>query len=82
MIGSRAGTAGGFLVGLLPGIVLGVILGKIGESNFVKTMQMLDYDPVGFAARPISALLLGLAVLTLIFSLRQSIQGSTKNKPA
>lgn len=60
----------------MPGIVLGVILGKIGESNFVKTMQMLDYDPADLAARPISALLLGLAFLTLLFSIRQSIKSS------
>jgi putative tricarboxylic transport membrane protein len=68
----------------MPGIVLGVILGKIGESNFVKSMQMLDYDPLGFATRPISALLLGLAALTLAFSIRQSITSrrTTKNESA
>ena len=54
----------------MPGIVLGAILGKIGESNFVKSMQMLDYDPLGFAGRPVSLILLSLTVLTLVFSIR------------
>ena len=55
----------------MAGVVLGVILGKIGESNFIKSMQMLDYNPVGFIGRPISFVLLTLAVLTLLFSIRQ-----------
>jgi putative tricarboxylic transport membrane protein len=54
----------------MPGIVLGVILGKIGESNFVKTMQMLDYDPTGFLTRPVSLVFLVLTALTLVFSIR------------
>ena len=54
----------------MPGIVLGAILGKIGESNFVKSMQMLDYDPLGFTGRPVSLVLLSLMVLTLVFSFR------------
>ncbi|MBU2532195.1 MAG: tripartite tricarboxylate transporter permease, partial [Alphaproteobacteria bacterium] len=68
-----AGIAGYFLRRSgysMPGIVLGVILGSIGESNFVKTMQMLDYDPLGFLSRPVSMVLLALMVLTLYFSFR------------
>jgi TctA family transporter len=60
----------------MPGIVLGAILGKIGESNFVKTMQMLDYDPLGFLSRPVSMVLLGLMVITLGFSVRMLFKGN------
>ena len=66
----------------MPGIVLGVILGKIGESNFVKTMQMLDYDPIGFLARPVSMVLLVFTALTLVFSIRTLFAKSRGERPA
>ena len=50
----------------IPGLILGVILGKIGESAFVKTMQMFQYDVWVFIDRPIAATLLVLAAVTVV----------------
>lgn len=50
----------------IPGLILGVILGRLGESAFVKTMQMFQYDARVFLERPIAASLIALAVLTVI----------------
>lgn len=50
----------------IPGLILGVILGRLGESAFVKTMQMFQYDAWGFLERPIAATLIALAVLTAV----------------
>jgi putative tricarboxylic transport membrane protein len=50
------------------GIVLGLILGKIGESMFIKSMQMMDYDFLGFAERPIAAVLILAGVATMVAS--------------
>lgn len=51
------------------GVVLGVILGDLGEAAFVKSMQLMHYDVLGFFLRPISALLLIAGVGTIIFNL-------------
>ena len=51
------------------GIVLGLILGKLGESAFSKSMQLMDYSFAGFFDRPISAVLIIIAVLTIVSSL-------------
>jgi putative tricarboxylic transport membrane protein len=50
------------------GIVLGLILGKIGESMFIKSMQIMDYDFLGFAERPIAAVLIAAGVATMVAS--------------
>ena len=50
------------------GIVLGLILGKIGESMFIKSMQIMDYDFLGFAGRPIAAVLILAGVATMVAS--------------
>ena len=50
------------------GIVLGLILGKIGESMFIKSMQIMDYDFLGFAERPIAALLIAAGLATVVAS--------------
>lgn len=50
----------------IPGLILGVILGRLGESAFVKTMQIFQYDPWGFLDRPIAAVLLVLAAVTAV----------------
>ena len=51
MIGSRAGTAGGFLVGLLPGIVLGVLAVQIGPEGLADAVEahILPYAKEGMA---------------------------------
>jgi putative tricarboxylic transport membrane protein len=60
------------------GIVLGLILGKIGESMFVKSMQIMSYDFMGFFERPIAAALIlaGFAtiVATAVRHLRRPVQ--------
>lgn len=48
------------------GVVLGLVLGNLGESSFVKSMQLMDYNWLGFLERPISAVLL-LAGFATIF---------------
>lgn len=47
------------------GVILGLILGQIGESSFTKSMQMLDYNVLLLFTRPIAALLLAGALLTI-----------------
>jgi putative tricarboxylic transport membrane protein len=49
------------------GIVLGLILGKIGEAAFVKSMQIMHYNFLGFMERPIAAgfILFGLATIVV-----------------
>ena len=50
----------------MAGIVIGAILGKLGESAFVKSMQILDYNYFNFFERPICAVLLGLALASIL----------------
>lgn len=55
------------------GVILGVILGRIGESSFTKAMQMLDYNPLLMFTRPIAGVLIGAAILTIVWRLYQAI---------
>ena len=74
-----AGTVGYFLrtTGYsIPGLVLGLILGKIGEDNFVKTLQVIDYDPMGILDRPIAATLLLFSLIALIYGISRSMPWS------
>ncbi|MEZ5908924.1 MAG: tripartite tricarboxylate transporter permease [Hyphomicrobiaceae bacterium] len=57
----------------MAGVVLGLILGKIGESAWVKTMQMVDYSVIGLFQRPITAFLLVLAALSVVLSVRSEL---------
>ena len=50
-------------------VVLGVILGQLGESAFIKSMQLLDYNPLNFFTRPVSAMLLVLGIASLAYSI-------------
>ena len=58
----------------IPGIILGLILGRLGESAFVKSMQLMDYDIFGFAGRPIAAVLIALALLTVALNLYKAVR--------
>jgi putative tricarboxylic transport membrane protein len=58
----------------IAGIVLGLILGQLGESSFVKSMQLLSYDPLRLFTRPIAAVLLALAILTVAYNLYQALR--------
>ena len=62
------------------GIVLGLILGKLGESAFSKSMQLMDYNFLGFFGRPISAVLLLLGVATVVSSIVSEIRGKDLQK--
>ncbi|MGD1876574.1 MAG: tripartite tricarboxylate transporter permease [Kiloniellaceae bacterium] len=62
------------------GIVLGLILGELGESAFSKSMQLMDYDFLGFFSRPISAGLLLLGAFTIITSVISEIRGQPAPK--
>ncbi len=62
------------------GIVLGLILGKLGESAFSKSMQLMDYNFLGFFSRPISAGLLILGAAAIIFSIVSEIRGKGVQK--
>ena len=70
-----AGIAGYFLRRSgysVPGIILGVILGNLGEAAFVKSMQMMHYNWFGFFGRPVCAVLLAAALLTLFINVLKS----------
>ncbi|MSP68352.1 MAG: hypothetical protein EXQ96_09755 [Alphaproteobacteria bacterium] len=58
----------------MAGVVLGVILGDLGESAFVKSMQLLDYDLFAFFGRPICAILIVAGFVSLGFSLRRGLK--------
>ena len=58
----------------MAGVILGVILGDLGESAYVKALQMLEYDWFRFFQRPISAILLIFALLTLFLQLYKAFK--------
>ncbi|MCF8079374.1 MAG: tripartite tricarboxylate transporter permease [Desulfobacterales bacterium] len=51
----------------IPSLILGVILGSLGESFFVKSIQLMNFNWWGFLQSPISAVLIigGFAAVTL-----------------
>lgn len=51
------------------GIVLGLILGDIGEAAFVKSMQLMHYNFLGFFSRPIAAVLIVLGLVTIVLNI-------------
>jgi TctA family transporter len=62
--------------------VLGLILGQLGESSVAKSMQLLSYDPLRLFTRPIAAVLLTLAILTVAYNLYQAVRASPSRKEA
>ena len=56
------------------GLVLGLVLGEIGECSFAKSMQLMQYDWLGFFSRPIAATLIVLAVLTATASIVKALR--------
>jgi putative tricarboxylic transport membrane protein len=56
-------------------LVLGVILGPIAETNLRRAL-MTNEDWTLFFTRPISAVLLGLAVISIAFAIRYHIRQS------
>lgn len=62
------------------GIVLGLILDKLGESAFSKSMQLMDYNWLGFFERPIAAGLLVLGILAIVVSVIGEFRGTDTQK--
>ena len=58
----------------MAGVVLGLVLGSIGEASFVKSMQLMQYDFLGFFDRPYSAILLVAGMLTVLFGITREIR--------
>lgn len=64
------GIVGYFLVKMdfaMPPIILGVVLGSISETNFRRAMSLSDFNPLSFFQRPISAIFIILAVVSLFY---------------
>ncbi|SES42573.1 putative tricarboxylic transport membrane protein [Tranquillimonas rosea] len=61
-------------------VILGLILGSLTESNLRRGMVVFDGDWTQFLLRPISATLLGLAVLFLGFVLLQQRRDRRRDK--
>lgn len=59
------------------GIVLGLILGKLGESAFSKSMQLMDYNVLGFFDRPIAATLLVVGVVVIVTGVLSELRGES-----
>lgn len=64
----------------MPGIVLGLILGSIGESAFVKTVQIFHYDLWQLVDRPVALTLLLLATGSMCFGLLRSLRGRSRSE--
>ena len=47
-------------------LIIGVFLGPLVERGFVQSMVLLDGNPLGFFARPLSGTMLGLAILFIL----------------
>lgn len=62
------------------GVVLGLILGGIGEAAFAKSMQLMQYNALGFFQRPISGTLLALALLAVATSIFAELRGRPQPK--
>jgi putative tricarboxylic transport membrane protein len=62
----------------IPGIVLGLILGKLGEQNFAQAMQLVSYDFVVFATRPIVGVLLLAGVATILTNVYRALKDTRK----
>ena len=62
------------------GIVLGLILGDLGESAFAKSMQLMDFDPLGFFQRPIAAVLIVLGIVAIVSAVVSEIRGKDVQK--
>ena len=56
------------------GIVLGLVLGNLGESSFAKSMQLLDYSILSLFTRPIAAVLLSIAIITVLYNIIKELR--------
>jgi putative tricarboxylic transport membrane protein len=61
-------------------LVLGVILGPLAERYFLTSMANAKQDWTVFFTRPISATILGLALLFILWSLGPSLKGALRRR--
>lgn len=63
-------------------IILGVVLGPIAESEFRRAMEMSGGDFSIFFSRPISAVLLSIAAIFILFSILKPLLTKWRNRKA
>ncbi len=63
-------------------LVLGTILGPLAESNFMTTMVSFDNDWTVFFTRPVSGVVLGLAILGLAWPVVRAMLSHYRQKEA
>jgi putative tricarboxylic transport membrane protein len=61
------------------GIVLGLVLGGIGESAFVKAMQLTHYSLFALMQRPISGVLIAAGALTVAWNIYRELRKGRKS---
>jgi putative tricarboxylic transport membrane protein len=54
--------------------ILGFVLGPLMEENFRRAMQLSRGNPMVFVERPISALLLGLALVLVVILILPAVR--------
>jgi putative tricarboxylic transport membrane protein len=64
------------------GIVLGLVLGEIGESAFVKSMQLTGYSLTAMMQRPACAILLTGGALTLLWNIYREVRRAIRQPAA
>jgi putative tricarboxylic transport membrane protein len=62
-----------------PPLVIGVVLGGMAEVNLHKS---LDLWGIGFLTRPLTAVLLGLTILSVLYPLYKRLRGKTQHEVA
>lgn len=66
----------------VPPLVLGVILGPLAEQNFMTTMISFNNDWTVFFTRPVSGVVMALALLTLVYPLLRRARRRLRRAPA
>ena len=77
IVGAIVGVVGYFLIRMKcepAPLLLGFILGPMLEENLRRSLKLSHGDPTVFVTRPISAVLLGIAVLLLVSTLLPSLR--------
>ncbi|MDN5336660.1 MAG: putative tricarboxylic transport rane protein, partial [Synergistales bacterium] len=59
-------------------LILGVILGNLMEENFRRSLLLSDGDPTIFLTRPISILILGFALFSILLPIIQKREKNSK----
>lgn len=62
------------------GVVLGLVLGDLGESSFVKSMQFMQYNWLGFFERPIAGFFITAGILTVLAGIYKAVKQELKSQ--